>query len=283
MQAPGPLLLRGLTLSPRGPETGLGACAAASQGLLTSSVAPPAPPEGTACGAPWESMGAASCPGCSQVVKDQHPGLDFRLVSSTASLSMAPDPRATGIHKHPEKIFPQTQFVLEPEASAKPTKPSARPLEGKMSDLGAGRLCQEGVERREGAPKAEHASKAAIMLPSPQRFVWGQHVTWLVCGPMCIWVSVCPWWVTPSEGQRGLPVGTEDIMCCTVGLSFAGRRVGVGQWSCPAPPQLPCATFSTSPLVIVSCHQFRIATHELSSQDSAVGANGHSPRGRGSL
>lgn len=45
-----------------------------------------------------------------------------------------------------------------------------------MSALGARRLSQEGVGREEGQPKAAHTSRAAIMLPSPQRSVWGQWV-----------------------------------------------------------------------------------------------------------
>ena len=36
-----------------------------------------------------------------------------------------------------------------------------------------------------------------------------QYVTWFVCGLMCIWVSACPWWVTPGEAQEGADCGVR--------------------------------------------------------------------------
>lgn len=36
-----------------------------------------------------------------------------------------------------------------------------------------------------------------------------QYVMWFVCGPVCIRVSACPWWVTPGEVQEGADCGAR--------------------------------------------------------------------------
>lgn len=74
--------------------------------------------------------------------------MGLRVASSCASPAPGPRPQASSSPQ--KKSLHSPYSALEPEARARPNEPRAGPLERKTSLLGAGRLSQEWVGRREG-------------------------------------------------------------------------------------------------------------------------------------
>lgn len=137
-------------------------------------------------------------------------------------------------HRHPQASRKKSLHTPKVCLNLKPMphQPfSARLLQGKMSQLGA-RVTVRGRGRKKGTTPSRvyiqcshHASPLF-----PEACLGWQHVTWFVCVPIYIWISVCPQWVT--SGEKEGDCGAETIKS----LLPAGRWGGIGQQSCLASP-----------------------------------------------